>query len=297
MPQIYYQAFCRTFNFQVSRRLNPVSKCCRMASRRCGNHHDELISSVCITHCQLTCIKCVLEDHRHCSEVSTLKDATKSYAAKLNCCIHKHKENIAIVSSRTDKIKNILTEVDTMHADLEKEIRSLFSNLQLRLDACMTASLDELGSIVAAKKQEPNDIIENLVAMKQSLDKSLTDLQQQDVKKITDKSLSYLKQTEESVSHMETSDFIEAETKTLFQVSFKCAKLLENILDSDLRKLGTIYCGDQHDVTDISPPDCLSSDADQNIRYDGASLSTAQSDEQIGSEEFKQDDFECKYPC
>ena len=296
MPRIHIKLFTERLIFRFQDGLNPVSTRCRMASRQCEKHDQELISSVCITHCQLTCIKCVLEDHRHCSEVSTLKDATESYATKLNRCINKHRENIGILSSRTDKIQNILTEVDTMHADLEREIRSLFSNLQLRLDACKAASLDELRSIVAAKKQEPNDIIENLGAMIQSLDKSLTDLQQQDVKKITDKSLSYLKQTEESVSHMESSDFIEAEPKTLFQVSFKCAKLLENILDSDLRKLGTIYCGDQHDVTDISPPDCLSSDKDQNIRCDGASLSTAQSDEQTGAEELEEG-FECKYSC
>ena len=262
-----------------------------MASQYCEKHDEEFISSVCITHCQLTCIKCVLEDHRHCSEVSTLKDATETYAAKLNRCIHKNKKIQGIVSSHIDETQNSLKEIDTMHDTLEGEIRSVFNNLILKLVACQTASLDELENIVAAKKQEPNDIIENLVVMKQSLDKSLTVLQGQDANEITDKTLSFLKQTEETISHMETSDFIGAKPKKSFRANLKCAKLLENILDSDLSRLGTIYC------RDLSSSVCLSSEEDQNMGYVGASLSTAQSDEQTGSEELTQDDFECKYSC
>ena len=266
-----------------------------MASERCKKHPAESVSSVCLTHCQLTCIKCVLEDHRDCSAVTSLTDAIGSVREKIYHCLHRSRVAQAMVYKRSAESQQILNEIDAVQCQIETEIISMYSKLQTRIDDLKTASLDELRSIVERKKHDPKNTIEHLVAIRNTLDKSVMGLERKSTADISDKNLSLIKLSEESLREIEKSKYIRTKPEQQpLSMEFTSAPLLENILTSNLSKLGLIHCGEEDVAADFSTSVNISSDVEHDVEYGNTTSATASADVLSSSTEVTDDDFECK---
>ena len=234
-----------------------------MALQRCQKHPAEVINSVCLTHYEVTCIKCVLDDHRDCSEVTTFTDAVGSIREKKDRCLQQSRKMQAIISKRSAEIQTILDDIDSVKCQLERQILSVYRKLQARLDDLKSASLHELRALVVEKKQGQMNSMEKLIAVKNKLDKSVTNLELRSITDINKENLSMIQLTEQLLTDMEKSKDIGTQpAQPPFCVEFKTSVQLENILTSDLNKLGMIHRGEQDIAANFSNSVNISSDAD-----------------------------------
>ena len=116
----------------------------------CAAHDDEVSKLFCPTHGVSTCLFCVIEDHRQCSDVTKLETAVENARAKLP-------ELVAMLSAGETELERAISQLDQQLQDLDKRTRAAVAEIEAtadRLESAVKAWCRRLKELALSKSAD-----------------------------------------------------------------------------------------------------------------------------------------------
>lgn len=131
-------------------RNEPIEK--SISSPFCKKHEGEVVTKYCENHKEVSCDKCVADDHKACKNVKTLKEAVENKKEAITHVNSTLNEEATLAKAIYDNRTTADKTIDTDENEILVKIQNVRKQINDNLTKCETQMITELHSIHSKEK-------------------------------------------------------------------------------------------------------------------------------------------------